>query len=197
MAFYYISDLHLCHRSIARRRGFPAVRAHDRTLLENLGRRGNPNDTIFLLGDLFAYDCDELLLEEMEGLGQHIVLIQGNHETQHWLHKASPTLLSQVFLDILEEAEIVDEDRVVRMCHRPRPDLYDEDEKAYLLYGRLHGQSPRREDWKALCDSPHALNVSAEVGAYTTGRWGLPGTLDEWIFFNEVWKSRTSERDNR
>ena len=139
MAFYYISDLHLCHRSIARRRGFPAVREHDQTLLENLGRRGNPNDTIFLLGDLFAYDCDELLLEEMEGLGQHIVLIQGNHETQHWLHKASPTLLSQVFLDILEEAEIVDEDRVVRMCHRPRPDLYEEAEEAIRWYKNLFG----------------------------------------------------------
>lgn len=54
MAFYYISDLHLCHRSIPRRRGFPSVREHDWTLLENLGRRGGPNDTIFLLGDLFA-----------------------------------------------------------------------------------------------------------------------------------------------
>ena len=190
MAIYYLSDLHLLHRSIALHRGFPSVQDHDRTVLENLRRRVGTNDTLFLLGDLFAYVWDDALLGQLQDVSRCTVLIQGNHETQHWLHKASPTLLSQVFLDILEEAEIMDEDRVVRMCHRPRPDLYDEDEKAYLLYGHLHGQPPRREDWKALCDSPHALNVSAGMGACTTGRWGEPGTPDHGAFFSEVRKDQ-------
>lgn len=191
MAIYYLSDLHLHHRSLALRRRFPSVQEHDRTLLENLRHRVGANDMLFLLGDLFAYDYDDALLGQLLDIRGHTVLIQGNHETHHWLHKASPRLLSQVFTDIREEAEVMDGDRLVRMCHEPRPDLYDEGEKAYLLYGHLHDQPPRREDWKALCAKHHALNVSAEVGAYTTGRWGEPGTLDQWVFFNEVWKSKT------
>ena len=190
MAFYYISDLHLRHRSVALRREFQSVQDHDRTLLGNLQRRVGSSDTLFLLGDLFAYACDDSLLRELQDVTRHIVLILGNHETHHWLHKASPTLLSQVFTDIREEAEITDGDRLVRMCHEPRPDLYDEDGQTWLLYGHLHDQAPRREDWKALCARPRALNVSAEVGAYTTGHWGEPGTLDQWIFFNEVWKDK-------
>ena len=192
MAIYYLSDMHLHHRSLALRRGFPSAQEHDRTLLENLRRRVGNNDTLFLLGDLFAYDYSDVLLRWLQDVCWRTVLIQGNHETNHWLHKASPRLLSQVFTDILEEAEVMDGERLVRMCHEPRPDLYDEDEKAYLLYGHLHDQPPRREDWKALCAKPHALNVSAEIGAYTTGHWGEPGTLDQWVFFNEVWKSKAT-----
>lgn len=191
MAIYYLSDLHLLHRSMALRRGFPTVQGHDRTLLGNLWHRIGNNDTLFLLGDLFAYDYDDALLGQLLDIRGRTVLIQGNHEDHHWLHKVSPALLSQVFTDILEEAEIMDGDRLVRMCHQPRPDLYDEGEKAYLLYGHLHDQPPRREDWKALCAKPHVLNVSAEIGVYTTGHWGEPGTLDQWVFFNEVWKSKT------
>lgn len=190
MAIYYLSDLHLGHRTMALRRGFPKVQAHDQTLLDNLRKRVTPNDTLFLLGDLFAYACDPELLKQLHGAARHIVLIQGNHETQHWLHKADPALLSEVFTDIRGEAEITDNGRLVRMCHEPRPDLYVDGGRAYLLYGHLHDQPPRREDWKALCAKRHALNVSAEIGFYTTGRWGKPGTLDEWVFFQEVWKSR-------
>lgn len=197
MAIYYLSDLHLLHRSVALRRGFPLVQDHDRTVLENLRRRVGANDTLFLLGDLFAYVWDEALLGQLQDVSGCTVLVQGNHEARHWQHKASSALLSRVFADIREEAEIMDGDRLVRMCHEPRTDLYDEGEKTYLLYGHLHDQPPRREDWKALCAKPHVLNVSAEISAYTTGRWGEPGTLDQWVFFNEVWKSRTAERDKR
>lgn len=193
MSIYYLSDLHLLHRSLALRRGFSSVQDHDRTLLENLRHRVTANDTLFLLGDLFAYIYDPELLNQLRDAAGHIVLLQGNHEARHWLHKASPALLSRVFEDIREEAEIMDEGRLVRMCHEPRPDLYDEDENVYLLYGHLHDQPPRSEEWTTLCAKPHALNVSAEIGAYTTGHWGEPGTLDQWIFFNEVWKSKPPE----
>ncbi len=191
MAIYYLSDLHLLHRSVALRRGFPTVQDHDRALLGNLRHRIGNSDTLFLLGDLFAYVWDNALLGQLQDVSGCTVLIQGNHETQHWLHKASPSLLAEVFADIREEAEIMDGDRLVRMCHQPRSDLYDGDPRTWLLHGHLHDQPPRREDWKALCAKPHVLNVSAEIGAYTTGRWGEPGTLDQWVFFNEVWKSKT------
>ena len=190
MAVYYLSDLHLLHRRIALRRGLPSVQDHDRTVLENLARRVGANDTLFLLGDLFAYTCDDALLGQLLDIKGPIVLIQGNHETCHWLRKASPALLARVFTDIREEAQITDGGRPVRMSHEPRPELYDGDGKVWLLHGHLHDQPPRREDWKALCARPRALNVSAEVGAYTTGHWGEPGTLDQWVFFNEVWKDK-------
>lgn len=191
MAFYYLSDLHLCHRQMALRRGFPSIEAHDQTLLENLRHRSTPNDTLFLLGDLFAYTFDSGLLEQLHSTPGHLVLIRGNHETRHWLRKADPELLHRTFDDILAAAEVTDAGRLVRLCHEPRPELHADD--TYLLYGHLHDQPPRREDWKAVCANPRALNVSAEIGAYATGRWGEPATLDQWMFFNEVWRNKTPE----
>lgn len=191
MAFYYLADLHLCHKRLALRRGFPSVQAHDRTILDHIRGRVCEHDTLFLLGDLFAYEFDPGLLERLHCAAKNMVLIQGNHETRHWLHKAGPALLSRVFLDILPEGEVTDEGRLVRMCHEPRPELYTGDGQTYLLYGHLHNQPPRRGDWKALCAKPRALNVSAEIGAYAAGRWGEPAALDQWIFFNEVWNNKT------
>lgn len=196
MAIYYISDLHLRHRALARRRGFPSVQAHDQTLMDSLRRRIAPNDTVFLLGDLFAYSYDPVLLGQLRGVGRHIILVRGNHETQHWQRRAEPALLAQVFTDILDEAEVTDHGRLVRMCHYPRPELYTGEESSYLLYGHLHDQPPRQDVWKELCAKPNVLNVSAEVGAYSTGRWGRPGTLDEWVFFNIAWQDKLSREAN-
>lgn len=185
MSIFYISDLHLCHRTVADRRGFSSVQDHDQTMLRNLQQRLSPNDELCLLGDLFAYEYDPALLCDLRGIGRHILLVRGNHE-QHWLRKADPALLSQVFADIVDAAEIRDEGRLVRMCHYPQPELSGD---GYILYGHLHDQPPRRADWVAFCGRRTSLNVCAEVGAYATGLWGKPGTLDEWIFFNDVWRA--------
>ena len=85
MAVYYLSDLHLLHRSVALRRGFPSVQDHDRTVLENLARRVGANDTLFLLGDLFAYTCDDALLGQLDRIHDRLFVEMDREE----LHAAA------------------------------------------------------------------------------------------------------------
>lgn len=186
MAYYYLSDLHLCHKQIALRRGFPSTWAHDQALLDGLRQRVTPNDTLFLLGDLFAYTFDRSILEQLSGVSHSMVLILGNHETQHWLKKADSRLLCCAFSDILPSAQIIDEERSVWLCHEPCPDLAADGD--YLLHGHLHLAPPRREDWRRLCLQKNILNVGADLSHYVSGKF-IPATLDEWNFFNEVWKA--------
>lgn len=188
MALYYLADLHLGHQKMALLRGFSSSEEHDRTILDNIGARVGPNDTLYLLGDVFAYDYDPDLLTGLHRAARHIVLIRGNHE-RHWIPKADLPLLFRTFSAIRDSDVITDEGRTVFLSHTPTPSLQGEGD-AFYLYGHLHDRPPRREDWKAFCGRPHALNVSAEIGAYTSGRWGKPAGLDEWLFFNEVWRSR-------
>lgn len=189
MSVFYIADLHLCHSSMAKLRGFPSAEEHDEAVLKNLHARLSPSDDLYLLGDLFAYRFSPALLERLHAAAPHIVLVRGNHEG-HWLPRADPGLLVRVFADICDSAQIRDGPRRAVLSHYPRPDLYVRDREVYLLHGHLHGQPPRRGDWAQLCARPNVLNACAEVGAYTTGRWGQPAALDEWIFFNEVWRAR-------
>lgn len=72
---------------------------HDRILLDNIRNRLSPDDTLYLLEDVFArhYHPDRLL--EFHRAAPHIVPIRGNHES-HWLHKTDAGLLRRIFSDI-------------------------------------------------------------------------------------------------
>ncbi len=189
MSVFYIADLHLHHSAMAELRGFSSVEEHDNTILENLQARLSDSDDLCLVGDLFAYSFSPALLKRLHAAAPHIVLVRGNHE-EHWLPKADPSLIAQVFEDICDSAQFQDGPRRAVLSHYPRPDLYVRDQEVFMLHGHLHGQPPRRDDWVEFCARPNVLNVCAEVGVYTSGRWGKPAVLDEWIFFNEVWKAR-------
>lgn len=51
MTRYYTADLHLGHRLIADKRGFPSVRAHDAAIMAPLYSLTD-TDELFVLGDL-------------------------------------------------------------------------------------------------------------------------------------------------
>lgn len=48
------SDLHLGHELVARLRGFKSVREHDEVVLENLRSCVEPDDDLWILGDVVA-----------------------------------------------------------------------------------------------------------------------------------------------
>lgn len=179
---FYIADTHYSHKGILKTRpAFPTVQAMNTTMLAAWRNRVKDTDTVYILGDLFGFSEDIDILEQLTG---QLILICGNHE-QSWLHHIEPKRYFRQVYDTM--AERIDNGRSVVMSHFPQPQLYPGD-AGWLLFGHLHTAPPRREDWKWVCSQPRALNVGADIAYYTTGSYA-PATLDEWIFFNEVWKA--------
>ena len=181
---FYIADLHLGDPVVAEFRGFSSAEEMDRAILRSFRKTLRPGDTCYLVGDLFTDRADGTVLEELGSLAR-LILVKGNCEDR-WLPQADLTLLSRVFEDICTEAACTDGDSLVGMSHLPRPELMPE--KGYLLFGHLFTTHPRRADWAALCQLGSALNVRADLACRVTEQYA-PATLEEWKFFNAVWRS--------
>lgn len=180
---FYIGDAHFAHKGMLKiRPAFSSVQEMNAAMLAAWRSRVKDGDTVYILGDLFGYTADIDIMERLTG---RLILICGNHERDHWLHHIKPERYFQQVYDT--ETEIMDSGRRVLMSHFPQPQRYPRD-GGWLLYAHLHTAPPRREDWQWVCSQPHALNVGADIAYYTAGKY-VPATLDEWIFFNEVWRA--------
>ena len=75
---YVISDLHLSHLNMAKRRGFETIEEHDNYIIESWNSVINKKDTVWVLGDITMEKKDPYkLLSELKGV-KNIVL--GNHD---------------------------------------------------------------------------------------------------------------------
>lgn len=174
---FYLSDLHFSHKDTLRSRTrFSSLEEMDAIMVENWRRRVNHRDTVYIVGDLFGYRPSLDVLDELTG---QLILILGDHE-DHWLQDIQP---ERYFRQVCRQLEIRDKGRLVVLSHCPLPEL--EPEEGYLL----HGQPPQDLSLSTLRARQTVLEVSTEIAAAVTNRWGEPATLDEWLFFNMVHKS--------
>lgn len=79
---YVTSDLHLCHNRdfLYEPRGFKNIYEHDEAIVSNWNSIINPEDDVYILGDLMLNDNERgrKLLSQLKG-NLHIVF--GNHDT--------------------------------------------------------------------------------------------------------------------
>lgn len=79
---FFISDLHLGHRSILKhspdhRLGCASIEQHDNLLITLWNQRVSKHDTVYLLGDVCWTVQDVPRLAELHG---HKILVRGNHD---------------------------------------------------------------------------------------------------------------------
>ena len=182
---YYLADPHFDHRGILKscHRPFDTVDAMNRTLITNWQARVQGlTDTVYILGDLFAY-CKrpEPILSQLRGHGR-LVLIEGNHDPL-WLRKIDP---ADYFDLVCPELDILDRGRPVHMTHIPDPAQYPTE--GYLLYGHIHNTVETGPLWAQLRALDRALNVGVDL-ALETGTFFGPATLEEWIACNERFRA--------
>jgi len=79
---YVISDLHLGHENMAKKRGFSSSEEHDNYIIQEWNKVVNKNDTVWILGDITMETTKYYhLLNQLKGI-KNVVL--GNHdEPQH------------------------------------------------------------------------------------------------------------------
>ncbi len=157
---YYTADLHLGHENVIEFSGrpFPGIEEMDKALIANWRAVVQPNDDIYVLGDLIFKSADpEAYLKQLTG---KIHLIRGNHDT-FLKNKA----LERYFVSINDMLTIADEGRRVFMCHYPLAEWPGYYRNAIHLFGHIHNN--RNEACKIMEALPNCYNVGVDCIGFT------------------------------
>ncbi len=182
---YYIADPHFGHSNIIHlcQRPFADVEEMDETMIKNWNSRVRPEDTVYVVGDLF-FRCEpervEEILLQLQGR-KH--LVKGNHD-ESWMSKVD---LDAYFESVEFMTEVNDNDRICVLCHYPLLSWRREG-KSYMIYGHIHDNT-NMDFWPLIAKRELMLNAGVEVNQY------MPVTLDELIANNAVFREEHEQAD--
>lgn len=175
----YIADWHFGHKNILYydNRPFTSVEAMNKALVANWQAAVQPEDTVYVLGDMFW--CSELvavpILRELNGTK---VLVRGNHDTTK---KAE---FRTRFAQIADYLEIEDGGRHVVLSHYPIVCFKNHYYGWHHLYGHVHtsfeANMMQHEAW-LLEELYSKKTLMFNVGAMQPWIGYTPRTLDEII----------------
>lgn len=172
------SDLHLGHVNAATRwRGFDTVEDMNETLIDNWNRVVNPNDAVWILGDIVMGARSETL-PLVNRLHGNKVLVPGNHD---YVHPCNGDKMVakwwQAYADrfsLITSGQVVYDDRVT-LCHFPYtadhtdkvryPEYRPTDKGGWLLHGHIHGTTATSPD------RPRQIDVGVDAHGFTPVAW--------------------------
>ena len=173
----YTSDLHFGHKNVIRfdNRPFQDVEEMDRTLIELWNNRVQPDDTVYIIGDICfrASRTPAWYLSQLKG---HKILILGNHD--------EVVLKDQQALRLLEGVEnlvrIVDGENKISLCHFPIAEWHGWHRGTWHIYGHIH----RRTDgaYRYMKTQAHALNAGCMINNYA------PASFEELVRNNALFQ---------
>ena len=169
---YFTSDLHFGHENIIRYCGrpFSSATEMDEALISAWNQRVQPDDVVYVLGDLFFCPLRKALhiLWRLNGSKR---LVYGNHDKLIRREQSLQDLFDRILPDLHEES--VDGIRVV-MCHYPLLTWNDEWRGAFMLHGHTHG--------RIALDSPcRRLDVGVDAHGYAPISWSQVRRLLEKV----------------
>lgn len=130
---YYISDWHYGHRNCLSfdNRPFTAVEDMNAALVERWNSDVRPEDTVYVLGDMFWCKPNEAVpvLKSLRGTK---ILVKGNHD------RVNNEEFRAQFADVRDYMEIDDNRRKLVLCHYPIPCFRNHFHGWYHLYGHVH-----------------------------------------------------------
>ena len=147
MSDYFTSDLHLGHANIIQHenRPFSSVEEHDAELVRRWNQVVQPNDTVYVLGDIgFVSSGDKgrliALLRTMNGT---IHLIRGNHDHNN---VEKPGIRERFYWikDIYMYRGQLDGEKIrIVLCHYPIERWERSQYGVWHLHGHCHGSLPK------------------------------------------------------
>lgn len=133
MSIKYIADWHYGHKNSITfdNRPFLTVDEMNATLIQNWNKAVGPEDTIYILGDMFW--CGAMAaVKVLEILNGAKILVRGNHDHQKSLE------FKQYFDQIADYLEVEDDGRRVVLCHYPIPCFKNNGYGWFHLHGHVH-----------------------------------------------------------
>lgn len=172
---FYTSDLHFYHKNVIDycSRPFETVEQMNETIVENWNSVVSPDDTVYVLGDVFfrLSATTELFLDRMNGT-KHLIV--GNHDM--WYIKKPR--FSGLFTGMNYRLVIEDEGRMVVLSHCPLTEWEGMNEGWYHVYGHVHNNLS--ELAVEMSSKKNAFNAGVDVNDFT------PQTLAQLIERNNA-----------
>ena len=173
----YTSDLHFGHANVIKydHRPFADRDEMDHVLIELWNGRVQPDDTVYIVGNLCyrSGNTADWYLRQLKG---HKILILGNHD--------APILDNPKALHYLEGVEkmmnIRDGDKKICLCHYPLAEWDGYYYGNWHIYGHIHNN--KNEAYEFMKTKDHALNVGCMINNYTQA------SFNELVRNNEAFK---------
>ena len=173
----YTADLHFGHNSVIGfdHRPFADVDEMDRVMIELWNGRVQPDDMVYIVGDLCHRSANppEWYLKKLKG---HKILILGNHD--------GPILHDPAAIKLLEGVEqmmiIRDGDKKIHLCHYPMTEWQSYYHGSWHIYGHIHNR--QNEAYKIMRNKKRALNAGCMINHY------IPVSFDELVKNNESYE---------
>jgi len=159
---YFTADHHFGHANIIKHssRPFSSVEEMDAALLANWNGVVRPQDTVYIMGDLFFRNTisAEDYLRKLNGK-KHLIV--GNHD-RDWMKK---TALPQFFESVENMVEINDGTHRITLCHYPMMTWNHVAKGSYMIHGHIHNNTDA--DYFALIrNMPNILNAGVDINGY-------------------------------
>lgn len=160
MTIYFTADLHLDHANIIRycNRPFQDVQEMNECLIKNWNSCIQPNDQVYILGDLvFAFESRAISL--VKRLNGEKFLIEGNHDSKILRSREFRNQFNGIYP--IYELEVQDSDayrskQKITLLHYAMRVWNKSHRGAWHLYGHSHGTLP---------DDPNSLSFDVGVDA--------------------------------
>ena len=181
---YYIADLHFGHANAISfdNRPFASVEEMNETLIQNWNASVTPDDTIYVLGDMF-FECKQSNAAIMAKLNGHKHLIKGNHD------RINPQM--EVYWESVQPyLEVNDGSTHVILCHYPMTFYHGAHHGTVMLYGHVHNSVEWKmmERWKQECWERKIPCNAVNVGCMMSYMNYTPRTLAEILAANPVYR---------
>ena len=180
---FFTADFHFGHDNIIKHcsRPFHSMGEMNGALIGNWNTTVCPDDTVYILGDLFfggSRSPEEYIQLILQFNGRKF-LTPGNHDYVWMKH----TDLSVCFEDVALMMEIdYDKRHILTLCHYPMMSWKDDrDGTGYMIHGHTHNRTD--EDYFPMIRSnPNMLNAGVDINNFK------PVTFEELVKNNEKFK---------
>lgn len=175
----YTSDLHFGHKNVIQfdHRPFSNVEEMDAFIMQCWNKRVQPDDIVYILGDLCHRSEKEpsWYLKRLKG---HKILIVGNHDG-----KLLKNQVALSYFDRVEDMmEVEDGENHLCLCHYPIAEWNGYFRKSWHVYGHIHNK--KEETYDIMKKKERALNAGCMINNYS------PASLIELVRNNTVFQEK-------
>jgi len=174
----FIGDPHFGHKNAIDfdERPFADVEEMDRILIEKWQAKVEPDDNVWVVGDMFYHNSKPFTwyLDQLPG---NLNLIIGNHDKR--LLNDAEAMKRFNIVKLMHHVEV--DGRHICLCHYPIASWYGMHRGCWHIFSHVH-RTVDSEAVRYVMSNGRALNAGCMLGNYE------PATLEELIRYNRVWK---------
>ena len=187
----YIADTHFGHENILEecRPQFYSIEKMDETIINNINRKMNKNDTLYIVGD-FTFRSKRSPIEYLQAIKPKKILIVGNHD-RDWLKHLSKEEIEQNFQGVYQQHFVKKNGIELHFNHCPqlawnRSHFFAQ---SFSICGHIHNDRDTTVAARLFPQITCQFNAGVDVNRFE------PVTFEELVANNNSFYLRTYTRE--